>query len=83
MFDSSEYPKGLDEDRFTKWLEEGRDSKISYNYLLVVWDDFEADYQAVYVEDREEISKYERYQDTANRESLIAAYDLYSESRIV
>ncbi|UII24037.1 hypothetical protein [Fulvivirga ligni] len=82
MFDGSDYPKSLDEELFNTWLENGRESKISYTHLLVVWDDFEADYMAVYVEDRSEIEKYEKYESSTGRESLVAAYDLYSESRI-
>lgn len=82
MFEGADFPKSLDEDTFDAWLEEGRESKLSYNYLLIVWDDFEADYQAVYAEDRDAIQQYEMYQVSTGRESLVAAYDLYSESRI-
>lgn len=82
MFDSSEFPKSLDEETFDTWLENGRKSKLSYNYLLIVWDEYEADYQPVYIEHRDDINNYERYQNAIRRESLIAAYDLFSESRI-
>ena len=82
MFDSSEFPKSLDEDTFDTWLENGRQSRLSYNYLLIIWDEFDVEYQAVYAEDRSHIKKYERYQNSTGRESLIAAYDLYSESRV-
>ena len=83
MFDSSEYPKSLDEETLEDWLENGRLSMLSYSYLLIIWNEFEAEYQPVYVEDRDKIQEYERYQTASGRETLIAAYDLYSESRVV
>lgn len=83
MFDGSDFPKSLDEDLFETWLEEGRTSKISYSYLLIVWDDFESAYQPVYVQHRDQMQEYERYETSIGRESLVAAYDLYSQSRIV
>jgi|TARA_R100000789_G_C2987295_1_gene145119 hypothetical protein len=82
MFNGSSFPKSLEENIFEDWLEAGRTSKIGYKYLLIIWDNYDDDYQAVYVEDRESIYKYERYESSTGRESLVAAYDLYSESRI-
>ena len=80
MFDGPDFPKSLDEEVFNLWLEKGRSSKIGYHYLLVVWDEYEATYKPVYVDRRDEISQYK----TSTRgELLLAAYDLYSESRIV
>jgi hypothetical protein len=79
MFDGSDFPKSLREEDFNIWLEKGRASKIRYNYLLVVWDDFESEYQPVYAEERKEIQAYKM----SPRERLIAVYDLYSESRIL
>lgn len=83
MFDSPEFPKSLDETLFDTWLENGRQSRLSYHYLLVVWNELDAEYQPVYAEDRTKIKEYARYPDVNDRESLVAAYDLYSESRIV
>lgn len=83
MFDGSDFPKSLDEQQFEEWLEEGRDSKISYNYLLIIWDAFEEKYLPVYLESRDKINNYERYGKSVSQESLVAAYDLYSESRIM
>ncbi len=80
MFEGSDYPKALDEEVFNQWLENGRLSKIGYHYLLIVWDDYESAYQPVYVGRRDEI---ESYQKPSNRERFVAAYDLYSESRIL
>jgi hypothetical protein len=62
MFNSSEYPKSLEESRFTTWLEQGRASRIPYTYLLIIWDELEGEYPA--------------------QQLLVAAYDLYSESRV-
>ena len=83
MFDGSDFPKSLDEEVFNVWLENGRLNKIGYNYLLVVWDRYETAYRPVYAAHRDEIEEYESYRTSSGRESLVAAYDLYSESRIV
>ncbi|MBL0745555.1 hypothetical protein [Chryseolinea lacunae] len=83
MFNGPDFPKSLDEEVFNLWLDNGRQSKIRYTYLLIVWDEYEAAYRPVYAERREEIGEYEIYKTSIGRESLVAAYDLYSESRIV
>ncbi|MBT1703335.1 hypothetical protein [Chryseosolibacter indicus] len=80
MFDGPDFPKALDEEVFNLWLENGRLSKIGYNYLFIVWDEFESSYQPVYAERRDEIGQYKL---SSSRERLIAVYDLYSESRII
>lgn len=82
MFEGADFPKSLDEGVFNDWLENGRQSKIGYNYLLIVWDGYEATYRPIYVERREEIGEYGSYRESVGRESLVAAYDLYSESRV-
>lgn len=79
MFEGQDYPKALDEETFNRWLEKGRLSKIGYSHLLIVWDDYESAYRPVYVSHRDEI---EAYRKPGSRERLVAAYDLYSESRI-
>jgi hypothetical protein len=83
MFDGTGFPKSLDEEVFNLWLEKGRRSKMGYRYLLVIWDQYESEYRPVYAEQRDEIGKYETDEASAGRESLVAAYDLYSESRIL
>ncbi len=83
MFEGPDFPKSLDEEVFNDWLEKGRQSKIGYNYLLIVWDEYESAYRPVYIEQRDDIGQYETHRSSANRERLVAAYDLYSESRIV
>lgn len=80
MFEGRDFPKPLDEEAFNLWLEKGRQSKIGYSHLVIVWDDYESAYQPIYVARRDEI---ETYRMPRNREQFIAAYDLYSESRIV
>jgi hypothetical protein len=82
MFDGPGFPKALDEEVFSRWLENGRLSKIGYNYLLVIWDEYESAYQPVYASNRDEMDQY-KAKGTTVRERLIAAYDLYSESRII
>jgi len=82
MFDGSDFPKSLDEEVFNTWLENGRQSKIGYSYLLIIWDEYESTYRPTYVENRDDIDTYERYKASTGREALVAAYDLYSESRI-
>ena len=82
MFDGPDYPKPLEEDQFDEWLEQGRESKISYHYLLIIWDSFEEKYLPFYTEDRPVIADYEQYGNAVGQESLVAVYDLYSESRV-
>lgn len=82
MFEGSDFPKPLEEDVFEAWLEAGRESKIGYNFMLIIWDNYDDEYHPEYVEERESIQKYERYESSTGRESLVAAYHLYSESRV-
>ena len=79
MFEGREFPKPLDEEVFNQWLEKGRSSRIGYSHLLIVWDDYESAYQPIYVSHRDEIQTYKT---AGSRERFVAAYDLYSESRI-
>lgn len=83
MFDGPDFPKSLDEDVFNNWLENGRQSKLSYSYLLIIWDELEAAYQPAYVESREQLDDFAERKSLTGRELLVAAYDLFSESRIV
>jgi hypothetical protein len=83
MFEGSDFPKSIDEEVFNVWLENGRLSRRRYNYLLIIWDEYESKYSPFYAEHRDEISEYETYKTSTRRESLVAVYDLYSESRIV
>lgn len=83
MFDGPDYPQTLDEAVFDSWLETGRASKIPYAYLLIVWDEIDRKYLPVFAESRSDIEEHEKYGDSPVRQLLVAAYDLYSESRIV
>lgn len=82
MFDGRDYPKSLDEALFETWLEKGRQSKISYAYMLVVWDEGEQEYLPIYSEERDEIYRYEKLGQSYGRQALVAAYDLYSEGKV-
>jgi hypothetical protein len=79
MFDGPDFPKSLDETEFNLWLKNGRLDRFGYKYLLIIWDEYESAYHPVYVADRGAI---ETHKDSSGRERFIAAYDLYSESRI-
>lgn len=83
MFDGPDFPKSLDEEVFEKWIAAGKERKIGYQYLLIVWDEFNLQYKPVYAKDRSEFDQYEKYKTSVTHESLVAAYDLFSESRIV
>ncbi|MEQ8242007.1 hypothetical protein [Fulvivirga sp.] len=80
MFETYNFSKTLDEDLFDIWLEKGRNSRMGYQYLLIIWDTLEEDFRPIYLEDRDGISEY--HDITAKQEVPIAAYDLYSESKI-
>ena len=82
MFDSPDYPCALDEQLFNTWMEKGRESMLSYSYLLVFWDEMDEKYLPIYAEKRSEINNYERYGESPGRQLLVAAYDLHSESRV-
>ncbi len=75
----AQYGKSLDEETFESWLEKGRSSRLGYHYLLVLWDTLEEEYQPAFVDDKK---KLEDYQSHESREILVAAYELYSESRV-
>ncbi|MEM6523378.1 MAG: hypothetical protein AAF693_06295 [Bacteroidota bacterium] len=82
MFDHSAFPKPLDEHQFQTWMEKGKLSKFNYHYLLIVWNELDNDYKPVYVEHRHEIDQYEKYEFSHDIESLVAAYNLFSGSKI-
>ena len=82
MFNSSEYPKSLNESQFMAWLEKGRASRIPFAYLLIIWDELEQEYLPIYVEKRADLTSYEKYGTSPAQQVLVAAYDLYSESRV-
>lgn len=83
MFDGPGFPLALDEDVFDQWIEKGKTDKLGFRYLLIVWDEYDSAYRPQYAQKREEFDHYPRYESSTSRESLIAVYDLYSESRVV
>jgi hypothetical protein len=83
MFDGPDYPKSLSEEIFNQWLEKGRQSKMSYEFLLILWDEYESAYRPVYVSRRDEIEQQGAKRTSSAREWLVAAYNLYSESRVI
>lgn len=82
MFNGPDFPASLDEEVFNEWIEKGKLSKLGYQYLLILWDEFESAYKPQYVQERSEIDLFERYPSVSAHESVVAVYDLYSESRI-
>lgn len=82
MFEGLKYPKSLDEALFDSWMEMGRSSPISYGYLLIFWDELDEKYLPGYAIDRSEIEEHEKYGFSPARQLLVAAYDLYSHSKI-
>ena len=82
MFNGPDFPAPLEEEVLSQWFEEGRSNKIGYQYLLIIWDEYDSAYRPIYAQHRDEISHYETYPTATGREALIAAYDLYSESKI-
>ncbi|WP_209331247.1 hypothetical protein [Lunatimonas salinarum] len=83
MFDSPDYPLHLEESLFDQWLERGRSSPIPYAYLLVVWDELDRRYLPIYTQSRSEMNQFARFGASPDQRSMVAAYDLYSESRIL
>ncbi len=84
MFEGPEYPKPLDEDLFDQWLANGRESKIKFEIMLVIWDDVEQDYNPLYVESRSQIldQGIDLYGEGVGSTSIVAAYNLYSEAKV-
>lgn len=82
MFEGLKFPKSLDESLFNSWMEAGRASPISYCYLLIFWDELDEKYLPSYALNRSEIEEHEKYGCSPARQLLVAAYDLYSESRV-
>jgi hypothetical protein len=80
MFEGPDFQKALDEEVFNRWLANGRLSNLGYKYLLIVWDDYDSDYHPIYLSHRDEVNAYRT---PRSRERFIAAYDLYSESKII
>jgi hypothetical protein len=83
MFEGPSYPSALDESVFEEWLAKGRMSITPFAYMLVIWDELDRTYMPVYVEQRSELQTFARYGEAPDHRLLVAAYDLYSETRVV
>lgn len=70
--------KPLPEGQFEAWLEDGRSHALGYHYLLIIWNELDSKYYVQYLQERSEVLDYK----TSAVEVVIAAYDVYSESRI-
>lgn len=77
MFDGLGFSKTLSEDTFDQWLINGRESKINYEFMLVIWEEGEQDYCPIYLERREEIDEHQ-----GSHSTVVAAYHLFSETKI-
>ncbi len=82
MFENLNFSKSLSEDLFESWMEKGRESAIGYNYLIVMWNAYEEEYNPVYIEDREGLQKYSHQDVLTISETIVAMYDLFSGTRI-
>lgn len=82
MFETLGFPKGLDESVFQKWLDKGRNSPLSVNYLIVKWNEMEEEFEPQYLEHKEQIKELSSEQKNYTNEKIVAVYDIYSESRI-
>lgn len=82
MFENLHFQSSLEEDRFDEWLADGRESKIRYDYLVVLWDEIEKDYRPVYLSERSDLEKYKEDRNNIS-DVFVAAYDLYTESKVL
>ncbi|WP_425390922.1 hypothetical protein [Ekhidna sp.] len=82
MFENLNFSSSLDENEFEEWLESGRSSKIRYSYLVILWDEIDRSFHPVYLSEREELKKYtDDYSNVGD--TFVAAYDLFTESKIM
>lgn len=77
MFESRDRA-ALPEEQFELWLEEGRSHVIGYHFMLILWNELDRTYKPYYLTDRKDVYSYR----TSAAEEVVAAYDVYSESRL-
>lgn len=82
MFENAENTISLEEEVFDEWLEKGKESRIGYHYMLVVWNEFDSKYQPIYSESRDQMVTQVRVVNDSSTEALLAVYDLYSETKL-
>jgi len=80
MFGSMGFRKELDESIFEEWLEKGRNQLVGYKIMAVSWETIEEEFQHNYFFDKEQLNDFVNEKGTS---VFIAAYDLYSESRLL
>ncbi len=80
MFETQNFKNTLEEDIFDTWLQKGRESRMGYQYMLIVWLVMEEEYKPIYLVNKKDI---DQVVDVSNiTEVPVAAYDLYSESKV-
>lgn len=77
MFETSDRI-ALSEDQFEEWLEKGRNHKMGYHFMMLIWNALDKSYFVKYLTDRDDIQNFR----PEAQEEIVAIYDLYSESRI-
>lgn len=82
MFENFNFSLPLDEERFDNWLAQGRESKLGFSHMAILWDEIQKEYRPVYLTGRTEIAKYQNNPSMVN-DVIVAVYDLYSESKIL
>ncbi len=82
MFENLHFSTPLNEERFDDWLVQGGESKIRYSHMIVLWDEMEKDYRPRYLTERAELTKYQDNPSMVG-DVMVAAYDLYTESKIL
>ncbi len=80
MFGSMGFGKELDETIFEEWLEKGRNQLVGYKIMAISWETIEEEFQHNYFFDKDQLNDFVHEQGTS---VFIAAYDLYSESRLL
>lgn len=80
MFGSRGFGKELDETIFEEWLEKGRNQLVGYKIMAVSWETTDEEFQHNYFFDKEQLNDFVNENSTS---VFIAAYDLYSESRLL
>ena len=83
MFEGPSYPNALDESVFEEWLKKWCLRKTPFAYLLVIWDKLDRTYITAYVAKQSEHQNFARYGQAPDHQPLVAAYGLFSETRVV
>lgn len=82
MFENHTKSGSLNEDLLQIWFEKGRNSRIVYKFLLIIWNESDLEFKPLYLENRKELEDYHKGYNANDSETLIAVYDVFSESRV-